>query len=202
MSSRSLEEIYGITPAELLDAIGSRYRLEVAFERAVAEYQMAKHIAPLVGSAVDRYEFHELHGCPNFSIWLTSRKSPLRVMCRSVYENNKASRGAFLRNNKIVAYKVKTQRTSPECTKRQLYSYDHYSILGVCLGKKTGDWCDFLFARTIDLDRHPAYSDKLAVYQRLPLPEQHEKSPWYASLAELLSRIDDPVWFNSAADQG
>ncbi len=202
MSSRSLEETYGITPAELLDAIGSRYRLEVAFERAVAEYQMAKQIASLVGSAVDRYEFHELHGCPDFSIWLTGCKSPLRVMCKCVHENNSASGGAYLRNGEIVAYKVKTQLTSPECTERQLYSYDDYSILGVCLGKKTGDWCDFLFARRIDLDRHPVHSDKLADYQRVPLPERHEKSPWYVSLAELLSRIDDPIWLNSSANQG
>lgn len=36
MAAHPLEEKYGLTSAELLDAIGSRFRLKVAVEGAVA----------------------------------------------------------------------------------------------------------------------------------------------------------------------
>ena len=64
--------------------------------------------------------------------------------------------------------------------------------LGVCLGKKTGDWTDFMFVRVMDLLCHAKHEGKLAVMQRVPLPDAKTLSPWYNDLGELLRHIDDP----------
>jgi hypothetical protein len=70
MAPHPLENTYGLTSIELLDAVNLRFRLKVALEGAVAEVQMEKKIRPLVGSIVERYETHDLDGHPDFSIWL------------------------------------------------------------------------------------------------------------------------------------
>jgi hypothetical protein len=62
------------------------------------------------------------------------------------------------------------------------------------LGKKTGDWRDFVFARTVDLARHAKHPHKLAVFQRVPLPDATSLRPWYADLSELIQHIDDPPY--------
>jgi hypothetical protein len=106
---------------------------------------------------------------------------------------------AYRQSGKIVAYKVETQKTragTGDPTSRY-YGVDQFHILGVCLGKKTDDWTNFMFARTIDLARHEKHSRKLAVFQRVPLPDANELAPWYVGLQELLIHIDDPPWNRS-----
>ncbi len=77
-----LETQYGLTAHELLDAVNKRFRLKVALEGAVAEVQMEKRIHPLVGSAIERYEAHDLDGHPDFSLWIPGRKKPLAQSAR------------------------------------------------------------------------------------------------------------------------
>ncbi|MBL9122771.1 MAG: hypothetical protein JNG90_04005 [Planctomycetaceae bacterium] len=194
MASHALEAKYGLAASELLDAIDARFRLKVALEGAVAEVQMAKKIAPLVGSVVERLEVHDLDGRPDFSIWLPGRQSPLLAECKNIRESGKACGEAYRVKGKVVAYKVETQKTraaTGDPTSR-FYGTDQYHILGVCLGKKTGDWADFLFARTVDLACHAKHGHKLAVFQRVPLPDASDLSPWYADLSELLRHFDEP----------
>ena len=78
-----LEAKYGLTAYELLDAVNKRFRLKVALEGAVAEVQMAKKIDSLVGNVIERYEAHDLDGHPDFSIWISGRKKPLRARARA-----------------------------------------------------------------------------------------------------------------------
>lgn len=194
MPKHPLESKYGLSSLEMLDAINGRFRLKVALEGAVAEVQMAKKISPLVGSVVDRFEVHDLDAYPDFSIWLPGRTLPLFAECKNVRESGKAGGEAYRRGGKIVAYKVETQKTRAskgDATSRY-YDVTQYHILGVCLGKKTGNWSDFLFVRTADLVCHAKHSHKLAVLQRVPLPDAESILPWYADLAELLRHIDDP----------
>ncbi len=68
--SHQLEQEYGLSSDELLDAFASRFRAKVALEGAVAEVHMEKHIQRLVGSVIEKYEVHDLDGHPDFSIWL------------------------------------------------------------------------------------------------------------------------------------
>lgn len=194
MARHPLESKYGLSSTELLDAISSRFRLKVAVEGAVAEFQMEKHLRPLVGSVVQRYEAHDLDGHPDFSIWLPRRSKPLLAECKNIRESGKDGGEAYREGGNIVAYKVETQKTraaTGDPTSR-FYGVDQFQILGVCLGKKTGDWSDFLFARTIDLVCHARHSHKLAVFQRVPLPDAEILLPWYADLGDLLRYYDDP----------
>lgn len=196
MAKHALEEKYGLTSAELLDAINARFRLKVAVEGAVAEYQMAKHLDVLVGTVIEKYEQHDEDGRPDFSIWLPGRKTPLLAECKNIRESAKLGGEAYRAGGKIVAYKVETQKTRAakgDPTSR-FYGIEQYHILGVCIGKKTGLWSDFLYARTIDLARHAVHAKKLKVLQRVPLPDAADLQPWYTDLAQLLAHFDDPRW--------
>ena len=185
-----LEAQYGLTAYELLDAVNKRFRLKVALEGAVAEVQMEKKIYPLVGNIIERYEAHDLDGHPDFSIWIPGRKKPLRSECKNVRDHHQAYRG----KGQIVAFMAETQKTraSKGDPTSRYYGVDQFDILGVCLGKKTGDWSDFLFVRVVDLLRHAKYEGKLAVMQRVPLPDAQNLAPWYNDLGELLRNIDAP----------
>jgi hypothetical protein len=82
-AGHELERSYGLSATELLDAVNARFRLKVALEGAVAEIQMAKKIAPLVGSVIARFEAHDLDGHPDFSIWLPGQERPFRAECKN-----------------------------------------------------------------------------------------------------------------------
>ncbi|MEX2120685.1 MAG: hypothetical protein WD847_13920 [Pirellulales bacterium] len=183
-----------MTAAELLDAVNRRFRLKVALEGAVAEVQMEKKIRSLVGTLIERYEGHDLDAHPDFSIWLAGQPKPLLAECKNIRESGKKGGEAYRKGGEIVAYKVETQKTraaKADATSRY-YGIDQYHILGVCLGKKTGNWTDFLFVRTIDLICHARHAGKLAVMQRVPLPGAADPRPWYADLGELLQHVSDP----------
>lgn len=190
LAKHPLERKYGLTSAELLDAIGARFRLKVAVEGAVAEFHMEK----CVKATGMRFETHDLDGHPDFSIWIPGRQTPLLAECKNIRESGKVGGEAYRTGGKIVAYKVETQKTraaTGDATSR-FYGIEQYHILGVCLGKKTGNWSDFLFARTADLACHHKHAQKLAVFQRVPLPDATDLRPWYADLSELLAHVDDP----------
>lgn len=195
MAPHPLESKYGLTALELLDAIGSRFRLKVAVEGAVAEVQMLKHIARCVGHGIDRYQNHDTDGHPDFSIWLPDGRLFL-AECKNIRESGKEGGEAYRVGGKIVGYKVETQKTraaTGDATSR-FYGLDQFHILGVCLGKKTGNWADFVFARTVDLAKHAKHPHKLAVFQRIPLPDASDLRPWYADFSELIQHIDDPPY--------
>jgi len=191
----ALESKYGLSSLEMLDAINARFRLKVTLEGAVAEVQMEKKIAACVGKRVERYETHDIDGHPDFSIWLPGARR-LLAECKNIRESGKVGGEAYREGGKIVAFKVETQKTraaTGDATSR-FYEADQFQILGVCLGKKTGNWAGFVFARTVDLARHAKHPHKLAVYQRIPLPGATDVRPWYANLSELILHIDDPPY--------
>ena len=181
---------YGLTANELLDAANRRFRLKAALEGAVAEVQMEKKVKLLVGSAIERYETFDQDGHPDFGIWLPGRPERLLAECKNVRDREEAYR----EGGKIVAYKVETQKTraSQGDPLSRYYGVGQFQILGVCLGKKTGDWTDFLFVRVVDLLCHAMHEGKLAVMQRVPLPDAADLSPWYNDLSELLRHFDAP----------
>jgi hypothetical protein len=93
---------------------------------------------------------------------------PLLAECKNIRESSKKGGADYRAGGKVIAYKVETQKTraAKGDPSSRYYGFEQYHILGVCLGKKTGDWSDFLFVRTIDLERHAEHSQKLAVMQR------------------------------------
>jgi hypothetical protein len=188
--SHPLEAQYGLSAYELLEALNKRFRARVTLEGAVAEEQMEKKIRALVGTVIERYEVYDIDGHPDFGIWLPGSERRLLAECKNVRDKEEAYREA----GEVVAYKVETQKTraSKGDPTSRLYGREQFDILGVCLGKKTGNWSDFLFARAVDLARHETHGGKLAVMQRVPLPGSRNLAPWYNDFGELLRHVFDP----------
>jgi hypothetical protein len=184
-----LEKEFGLSAYELLDALKKRFRARVTLEGVVAEVQMEKKIKALVGKIVERYEAYDIDGHPDFGIWLPGSDRRLLAECKNVRDTEEAYRQA----GEIVAYKVETQKTraSKGDPISRFYGVDQFDILGVCLGKKTGRWSDFMYVRVVDLVCHAEHTGKLAVFQRVPLPGT-PVAPWYDDLGELLKYFSDP----------
>jgi hypothetical protein len=186
-----LETVYGLSANEILDAVARRFRLRAALEGAVAEVQAERHIQALLGSVVERYEAHDLDGQPDFSIWLPGRPQPLRMECKNM-RSTKAGVSAYrgrIRGGPILSYIVETQKTraSKGDPSSRFYGVHQFEFLAVCLGKQTRDWSKMMFVRVEYLERHPLYPSKLAVLQRVPLPDSENLAPWYDDLGTLLS---------------
>lgn len=184
-----LEQEFGLTKEELLDAMNRRFRAKVTLEGAVAEVHLGKHIKALHESAViARYEEHDRDGYPDYSIWLTLKaEQAIRIECKNVRNANEAYR----KSGEITAYKVETQKTRASRGDRasRYYGYDQFEILAVCLGKKTHDWTQFMFIRSKDLARHQKYKNKMAVMHAVPLPFPNVGPPWYNKLEDILRSL-------------
>jgi hypothetical protein len=157
-------------------------------EGAVAEVQLEKQIRVLLDKGIiERYEEHDLDGYPDFSIWVPTKKEAFRIEAKNVRDADEAYRI----KGQIVGYKVEVQKTRAATgdASSRFYNIDLLEILAVCLGKKTGNWTDFLFVKTKDLARHRDYQNKIAVMHKVPLPEAKSIDPWFRDLAELLTTI-------------
>lgn len=181
-----LEVEYGLTATELLDAISKRFRLKVALEGAVAEVHLRRKIKALQEEGVIvHYEEHDINGYPDFTIRPSKNNKPLLIECKNVRDED------YRKGGIPIAYRVETQKTRAAKSDpgSRYYGVDKFDILVVCLGKKTGNWSDFLFVKIDDLARHPHYTQKLAVMHRVPLPLSSNIAPWYQSLDELLASL-------------
>lgn len=181
-----LEVEYGLTATELLDAISRRFRLKVALEGAVAQVHLRKKIEALQDKHILlRHEEHDLNDYPDFTIWPSKTNKPLLVECKNARDEDYRSGGI------LVAYRVEIQKTraAKSDPSSRYYEIERFHILAVCLGKKTGNWADFLFVNSADLTRHAEYSHKLAVMHRVPLPTSPNIDPWYGNLDELIESL-------------
>ena len=179
-----LEKHYGLSANELLDAINCRFRLKVAVGGAVAEVQMEKHVAKLIGDVVEHYEANDIDGRPDFSIWLHGLDKPILAECKNARNENYSTRGV------PTAYKVEVQKTRAargDPTSRS-YGFNQFQILGVCLGTQTRDWTDFMFIRAVDLPPQANYPHKIQVMNRVPLLDG-ELGPWSTDLATILKKF-------------
>ncbi len=183
-----LEELYGLTANELLDALNKRFRAKVALEGAVAEVKLEKHIKELVKAGVlDHYEAHDLDGHPDFSIWLPGRPDRFLIEVKNVRNSNEAYR---IKGN-IVGYKVEVQKTRAATgdSSSRFYNAAQFQILAVCMGKKTKNWDAFMFVKTDDLARHKDHTHKLAVMHKVPLENDMVQEPWFNRLEDLVKTL-------------
>lgn len=186
-----LEDEYNLTAKELLDMINERFRLKVALAGAVAEVQCEKRLVSLRESGViSRYEHHDVDDYPDFTVFPSEEGPELKVEVKNV-RNYKAG---YRQGGEIIAYMVELQKTRRGADESsRFYDVDRFDVVAVCLGKKTGNYEDFLFARSTDLRRHDRFPDKLAAIHRLPIPGtvpedslEAEASIWYEDLEQLL----------------
>jgi len=185
-----LEDEYGLTADELLDALDKRFRAKVTLEGAVAEVQMEKQIRALqVAGIIAHYEEHDRDGYPDFTIWLPNRAQPILAECKNVRNTTEAYRSKKV----ITAYKVETQktRTSNDDKSSRFYGVDQFHFIGVCLGKKTKNWAQFMYVRVEHLAVHKTHAKKLAAMQRVPLPDSPNITPWTNTLSDLLATFQE-----------
>jgi len=181
----ALESTYGLNAHEILDLVNDRFRLKVALEGGVAECQMEKHVSALVGNVIDRYEAVDEDGTPDFKVWIPGKPEPIWAECKNARNQSYKSKGV------VTHYAVETQKTraaKADPTSRY-YDADHFQIVGVCLGKQTGDWTDFMFIRTADLARHTKHPHKIAVMHRVPIPNSSDYGPWSDNLAAIVKKL-------------
>jgi len=174
-----------------------RFRAKVTLEGAVAEVQMEKQIrALLVAGTIARYEEHDLDGYPDFTIWLPNRPEPILAECKNVRNTKEAYRSEGV----ITGYKVETQKTRTSNADRssRFYGVDQFHFIGVCLGKKTKNWAQFLYVRAQflyvrveHLAVHRTHPGKLAAMQRVPLPDSSNVAPWTNTLSDLLATFQE-----------
>lgn len=187
MLPHPLEDEYNLTAQELLDMINERFRLKVALAGAVAEVQCEKRLVAVRESGIiSMYEHHDIDDYPDFTIFPSEEGPELKVEVKNV-RNYKAG---YREGGEIVAYMVELQKTRRGADESsRFYDVDRFDIVAVCLGKKTGNYEDFLFARATDLKRHNKFPHKLAAMHRLPLLENLPEagtSIWYEKLEKLL----------------
>jgi hypothetical protein len=184
-----LEKEFELSVAELLEAINRRFRAKVTLEGAVAEVHLGKHIKKLYEQGViARFEEHDVDGYPDYTIWLPNKpERGYLIECKNVRDTEEA----YKKKGRIVAFKVETQKTraSKGDPSSRHYGFGQFDILAVCLGKKTHNWRQFMYAQTKDLASHSKYPDKLAVMHPVPLPDSTILHPWYNTLEGLLAEL-------------
>jgi hypothetical protein len=190
MPEPSIQQRYGLTGDELLGTVDLRPRFKAVIERSVAATHMTNLLASLVGSSISRFEALNRHGSMYWLIWLNGRDEPIRARCKIAFRR----RTSTVNGPSKITYHVSAHDSGNalEFPENRLYGAEHFQILGVCLGRITSNWTDFLFARTIDLARHSDFPHKLAALHQLPSPSIRAVKPWYKDITELFS--DTTTW--------
>ena len=188
-----LEDEYGLTAQELLDAVNQRFRAKVALEGVVAEAQFERKLRTLkqAGKIAD-YSMYDKDDYPDFSIRISEDGPEYMVEVKNIRDAEEA----YKTGGEVVAYKVELQKTRRGADpSSRYYDVDRFDIVAVCLGKKTRDWGEFLYAKTADLTRSSKYPNKLDIMHRVPLPESvasssasgRDTGPWYADFEDFLT---------------
>jgi hypothetical protein len=171
-----LESKYGLTSAELLDAIDRRFRLKVALEGAVAEVHFERKLK--VGTQegwLGAFEAHDLDGMHDFTVFALSGH-PIRVEVKTI------------RNGPRPKVEIQKTRNAKGDPSSRLYSADQFDVIAVCIGRFTGDWSQFRYALTPDLPRHVLYPTKLKIMHDVPI-EPPPGSRWFSRLQEVIDDI-------------
>jgi hypothetical protein len=190
-----LEDEYGLTAQELLDAVNQRFRAKVALEGVVAEAQFERKLRTFkeAGTIAD-YRMYDKDDYPDFSIRILEGGPEYMVEVKNIRD----AKEAYKTGGEVVAYKVELQKTRRGADpSSRYYDVDRFDIVAVCLGKKTGDWGEFFYAMTADLTRSSKYPDKLDIMHRVPLPESvapssasgRDTGPWYADFEGFLTAL-------------
>lgn len=166
-----VERMLNASARDILDALENGFRARADLKGKLAELFMSRHLDELQRAGyVDRYEWFDQDGVPDFTIWLTSQ----RIVTLEV-KNVRSGRGPL---------RVETQKTRPSRADpmSRYYRADQFDILAACLYNRTGRW-EYLFVRTSDLRRLASNERYLEPMQAVPDPVS---PPWHDRLTELL----------------
>lgn len=156
---------------DILDALENGFRARADLKGKLAELFAARYLDALqLSGVIDRYEWQDLDGEPDFIVWL--RDGP----AITIEAKNVRSGPGTLRAE---TQKTRASKSDPMS---RYYRVDQFDILAVCLYNRTGEWT-YLFTR-IDWLRRLATNDAyLEPIQVIPVPTAE---PWTPTLADLL----------------
>lgn len=137
-----LEKEMGLSADELLNMIGSAFRLKVAVKGWAAETHLEKHLEHVDG--IDDLQQLDEDGRPDFEVHYRGR-GPFFIECKNVLRRR--SRGL----PKVDFQKTRAAKGNP-CSR--YYLADDFDVLAACLHPVTESW-EFRFRPTATMDEHP-----------------------------------------------
>mgnify|MGYP001591761283 CR=1 FL=1 len=156
---------------DILDALENGFRARADLKGKLAELFAARYLDGLqVRGVIDRYEWQDLDGLPDFVVWLPSG-APITVEAKNVRSGTGLLRAE--------TQKTRASKSDPMS---RYYRADQFDILAVCLYNRTSEWA-YIFARIDDLRTLASDDRYLEVIQVIPQPLT---TPWTPDMTELL----------------
>lgn len=159
----SLERLFGIDAATILDIVEANFRLGVAVRGSVAEYHLDAHLAS--DPTVVAHEAIDEDGKPDFRVRLVGG-SQVTIECKNALRETYKDGDA----------KVETQKTRDSGAGRK-YSFDAFDAVAACMFSVTGRWT-FKFKRAADLVPWAKDPTRIGAIQRID-------GTWADSLSDL-----------------
>lgn len=155
-SEHPLEQMFGLSAAEILDVIWGANRLTTAVRGSVAEHHLEQHLRAVPG--MSKVTPIDADGRPDFEV--VYRSKPYLIECKNVLRRS-APRGP-----KVDFQKTRASKRDP-CTR--YYERGSFDVLAACLHPVTERW-EFRFCCTSKLDSHAECVGRLSqhVYVRGP----------------------------------
>jgi len=153
--THALEREFDVSSRELLDIIGGRARLQVAVRGGVAEHHLEKLF--LSDPGVATVSRRDRDGEPDFDVELADGRRYV-VECKNVSPTRYA--------DGTIRVEVQKTRASKNDPASRYYRLTEFDVVAACLFSATRRW-EFRYARSIDLDQHKDYPDRLAPMQRV-----------------------------------
>lgn len=161
----SLEALFGINAATILDIVEANFRLGVAVRGSVAEHHLGQTLAndPSVATvtAIDE------DGRPDFSVMLRDGRK-LTIECKNALRETYKDGDA----------KVETQKTRDSGAGRK-YTFDAFDVIAACMFSVSGRWT-FRFKWSRDLVPWNRDQTRIGAIQRID-------DTWHPSLGSLVT---------------
>lgn len=161
----SLEELFGIDAATILDIVEANFRLGVAVRGSVAEHHLARVLA--ADRSVAAVEPIDQDGRPDFHLTLRDGRT-LTVECKNALRETYKDGDA----------KVEVQKTRDSGAGRK-YAFDAFDVIAACMFSVSGRWT-FRFKWTRDLVPWEKDTTRIGAIQRVD-------ETWHPSLWSLVS---------------
>lgn len=166
-----VERMLNASARDILDALENGFRARADLKGKLAELFAARYLDALqMRGLIDRYEWQDLDGEPDFIVWL--RGGPAITV---EAKNIRSGKGAL----RAETQKTRASKSDPMS---RYYRADQFDILAVCLYNQTSEWTS-IFARIGDLRRLATDPRYLEVLQVIPQPIA---PPWTTDMADLL----------------
>lgn len=168
-----LEEKYGLSAVELLEAIERRFRLKVALEGAVAETHFERKLKVAAKEGwLESYTAHDQDNVHDYTV-RTLASSSIRIEVKSV----KAA--------KVPQVELRKTRAAKFDPSNRLYDCSHFDVVAVCMGRSNGDWSDFVYCKVSELPLHSEFPGKLKILH--DITRDHAGTPrWFSRFQDVI----------------